>query len=63
MARFQALTNAVLEQELDDLRVRLGLRENQKADLLREITALAAWVIRQTEPSRRKPPKLTWKND
>src|SRR6185436_18067646 len=35
------------------LRERLGLRENQKADLLREIAVLAAWVIRQAEAGRR----------
>jgi hypothetical protein len=29
------------------------LRENQKAELLREIAALAAWVIRQAESGRR----------
>lgn len=52
MSRFQAQTNAVLEQELDDLRERLGLRENQKADLLREIAALASWVVRQAEAGR-----------
>jgi hypothetical protein len=53
MSRFQAQTNAILDEELSDLRERLGLRENQKADLLREIGALAAWVIRQAEAGRR----------
>jgi hypothetical protein len=53
VSRFQAQTNTVLDEELDDLRERLGLRENQKADLLREIAALAAWVIRQAEAGRR----------
>jgi hypothetical protein len=52
MARFQAQTNAVLDEELADLRERLGLYENQKADLLRELAALAAWVIRQAEAGR-----------
>lgn len=52
MSRFQAQTNAILDEELSDLRERLGLRENQKADLLREIGALAAWVIRQAEAGR-----------
>jgi hypothetical protein len=28
------------------------LRENQKADLLRELAALASWVIRQAEAGR-----------
>jgi len=53
MSRFQAQTTAILDQELSDLRERLGLRENQKSDLLREIAALAAWVIRQAEAGRR----------
>lgn len=52
MSRFQAQTNAVLDDELDDLRRRLGLRESQKADLLREIAALAAWVVRQSAAGR-----------
>lgn len=49
MARFQAQTNAVLDRELEELRERLRLKPSQKADLLRELTALASWVIRQTE--------------
>jgi hypothetical protein len=53
MARFQAQTNAVLDEELDDLRERLGLREHQKADLLRELAALASWIIRQVEAGRK----------
>jgi hypothetical protein len=53
VSRFQAQTNAILDEELADLRERLGLRENQKADLLREIATLAAWVIRQAEAGRR----------
>jgi len=32
MAQFQAQLNAALDEELDDLRERLGLRRNQKAD-------------------------------
>jgi hypothetical protein len=52
MSRFQAQTNAVLDAELEDLRRRLGLRSNQKADLLRELTALAAWVVRQAAEGR-----------
>ncbi len=52
MARFQAQTNAVIEQELADLRGRLGLRANQRADLLREIASLASWVVRQAEAGR-----------
>jgi hypothetical protein len=53
VSRFQAQTNAMLDEELDDLRERLGLRENQKADLLRELAELASWVIRQAEAGRR----------
>jgi len=52
MSRFQAKTNAVLDAELEGIRRQLGLRTNQKADLLRELTALAAWVIRQAIEGR-----------
>ncbi len=52
MSRFQAKTNAVLDAELDELRRRLGLRPNQKADLLRELTVLASWVVRQAAEGR-----------
>lgn len=53
MSRFQAQTDAVLDEELDDLRERLGLRANQKADLLRELAAFAGWVVRQAEAGKR----------
>jgi hypothetical protein len=52
MSRFQALTNGVLDTELDLLRQRLGLASNQKAELLREIAAIAGWVMRQAEQGR-----------
>jgi hypothetical protein len=52
MSRFQAQLNAVLDEELDDLRERLGLRQNQRADLLREMALLASWVVRQAEAGR-----------
>ncbi len=52
MARFQALTNPVLEQELERLRQRLGLEPSQKAELLREVTALATWLVQQSEQGR-----------
>ena len=52
MARFQAQTNAVLGEELEELRRCLGLRSNQKADLLKELTGLASWVIRQAIAGR-----------
>ena len=41
MSRFQALTNTVLDAELDQLCVRLGLEPNQKAELLRGMAATA----------------------
>lgn len=52
MSRFQANTNAVLDIELAGLQFHLGLRPNQRADLLRELTALAAWVVRQATEGR-----------
>jgi hypothetical protein len=52
MARFQALTNNVLDAELEMLRKRLGLERSQKAELLREVADLAAWVVRQAEQGR-----------
>jgi len=52
MSRFQALTNNVLDQELEMLREQLGLDPGQKADLLRELAALAAWVVRQAGQGR-----------
>ena len=53
MSRFQALTNTVLDAELEMVRKRLGIESNQKAELLREVTALAAWVVRQSAQGRR----------
>lgn len=52
MSRFQAMTNPILEEELEELRKTLGLRPDQKADLLRELTALASWVVRQAGQGR-----------
>jgi len=52
MARFQAMTNAVLERELDELREQMGLRENQKAELLRELAAMASWLLYQARAGR-----------
>ena len=52
MSRFQALTNSVLDQELESLRQSLGLEPSQRAELLREIAALAAWVVRQAASGR-----------
>ncbi|MEZ4266228.1 MAG: hypothetical protein R3F39_07605 [Myxococcota bacterium] len=37
---------------MEELRRGLGLRDNQKADLLRELTSLAAWVVRQATEGR-----------
>lgn len=58
MSRFQAQTTSMLDEELTDLRERLGLRENQKADLLRELAELASWVIRQAEAGRKIEARL-----
>lgn len=52
MSRFQAKTNAVVEQELEFLREEMGLRQNQKADLLRELASLAGWMVRQARQGR-----------
>jgi hypothetical protein len=52
MARFQALTNTILDAELEMLRKRLGLDRSQKAELLREVASLAAWVVQQAEQGR-----------
>lgn len=52
MTRFQAQTNAVVDEELETLRRRLGLRSNQRADLLRELAALASWIVGQSEKGR-----------
>jgi hypothetical protein len=52
MARFQAMTNAVLDEELETIRVRLGLATSQRADLLREMAAIAGWVLRQVAGGR-----------
>ena len=52
MSRFQALTNAMLDAELDRLRTQLGLKPNQKAELLREMVVIASWVARQVELGR-----------
>lgn len=52
MSRFQALTNPVLDAELETLRQEMGLRDNQKAELLREIAALASWVVGQARAGR-----------
>jgi len=52
MSRFQAQTNAILSEELEELRRFLGLHSHQKADLLRELTALASWVVHQAIEGR-----------
>jgi hypothetical protein len=43
------MTSKLLDAELELLRKRLGLERSKKADLLREMSGLAAWVVRQTE--------------
>ena len=52
MTRFQAMTNPALDEQLDSLRQRFGLDPSQKAELLRELTVLAGWVLQQTERGR-----------
>ena len=52
MARFQAQINPVLEDELHALQEQMALRPNQRADLLREISALASWVVHQAAEGR-----------
>jgi hypothetical protein len=52
MARFQAQINPVLEDELRALQEQMALRPNQRADLLREISALASWVVHQAAEGR-----------
>jgi hypothetical protein len=52
MSRFQAQTNAIVDQNLEELSSLLGLRANQKADLLRELTAIASWVVDHASKGR-----------
>jgi hypothetical protein len=52
VSRFQAMTSPILEAELAALGQEMGLRENQKIELLREIAALASWVIAQSRAGR-----------
>jgi hypothetical protein len=52
MARFQALTNPVLDSELEGVRIRLGLLPSQKAELLRELATIVAWIVKQSERGR-----------
>lgn len=52
MARFQALTNSVLEAELEHLREELGLAKSQKADLLKELASITRWTISQARAGR-----------
>jgi len=53
MTRYQATIDAITEQELEFLREKLGLREDQKANLLREITRLAVWCVNKAEAGSR----------
>jgi ribosomal protein S13 len=77
MSRFQAQTITTLDEELADLCERLGLRENQRADLLSdtEVERLAEILDRGYSPppalrkalsrlaeSKRRPPRLHWKD-
>lgn len=46
------MTNAVLDRELDALRDEMGLREGQKAELLRELALMASWLVAQARAGR-----------
>lgn len=52
MPRFQALTNSVLQVELEQLAEDLGLTKSQKADLLKELVSIARWVVSQVRAGR-----------
>lgn len=52
MSQFQAKTNNIIEQELEYLEKQMGLRHNQKAELLRELANIASWVVRQASRGR-----------
>ena len=52
MSRFQAMTNPVLDQELESLREEMGLREGQRAELLRELASMAAWLVSHSRAGR-----------
>ena len=52
MSRFQAVTSTVLDEQLDNLREEMGLRDNQKAELLRELATITAWVVAQARAGR-----------
>lgn len=56
MARFQAQIDPITEGELEFLRKRLGLPQNQKAHLLREVAALASWCVRLADAGERSLP-------
>lgn len=52
MARFQALTNAVVDAQLEQLREELGLAKSQKADLLKEMASITGWALSQARAGR-----------
>jgi hypothetical protein len=52
MSRFQAMTNPLLDEELDNLRAEMGLRDSQKAELLRELATMASWLVAQARAGR-----------
>ena len=52
MSRFQAMTSPLLHDELETLRAEMGLRDGQKAELLRELAAMASWLISQARAGR-----------
>lgn len=52
MSRFQAMTTDLLDRELEAIRQEMGLREGQKAELLRELAAMASWLLAQARAGR-----------
>lgn len=52
MSRFQATVDHPTELELEYLRETLGLRDDQKANLLREVARLASWCVRQVSAGK-----------
>lgn len=45
-SRFQALTNPVIDHDIDLVRSTLGLAASHKAELLGEMASISAWMVR-----------------
>lgn len=68
MSRFQAQTNAVLDQELEDLRQRHLTLSEAKVERLAEVldrgfepTPALRAVLKNLASPKRRPPPLRWK--